>query len=58
MPATKSKAVPPTTMRIPVELLKRAGKVARRYDRSRSWLINKYITDGLRRDEKSAGALD
>lgn len=57
--ADPSKAIPPTTMRIPVDKLKRASKVAKKYDRSRSWLINKYIDDGLAADEKpgSLGAL-
>jgi predicted transcriptional regulator len=50
-------AIKSTTMRIPEPLLKRADKVAKRQDRSRSWLVNKYIEDGLKRDEKP-GALD
>lgn len=52
-----SKAIPPTTMRIPVPELKRGTKVAKKWDRSRSWLFNKYIKEGLDRDEKP-GALD
>lgn len=54
---TASKAIPPTTMRIPVSVLKRGAKAAKKYDRSRSWLFNKYIEEGLARDEKP-GALD
>lgn len=57
MSKPKKIAIPPTTMRIPVELLKRTARVAKKADRSRSWLINKYIVEGLARDEKP-GALD
>lgn len=49
-----SKAIKPTTMRIPPSLLKRCDKVAGKQDRSRSWLINKYIEEGLVRDESPA----
>jgi predicted transcriptional regulator len=53
MPAKKPVKIKPTTMRIPPDLLTRAGKVAtQRYQRSRSWLINHYIEKGLERDER------
>lgn len=53
MPAKKPIKIKPTTMRIQPELLKRAGKVATsKYERSRSWLVAKYIEDGLARDER------
>lgn len=65
MPAKKSKtaAVPPTTMRIPEALLKGCGRIAKRKERSRSWIINDYIRQGLTRDgetvpQPTAGALD
>ncbi len=53
-------AIKPTTMRIPPDLLKRADRVAKRQDRSRSYMINQWIADGLKKAEKStaAGALD
>jgi metal-responsive CopG/Arc/MetJ family transcriptional regulator len=50
-------------MRIPEALLKGCGRIAKRKERSRSWIINDYIRQGLTRDgetvpQPTAGALD
>lgn len=47
-------AVKPTTMRIPPDLLKRADKVAKAEDRSRSYVINRWIEEGLDKAERKA----
>lgn len=53
---TKSKsAIKPTTMRIPDDLLKACSQVARKKERSRSWLVNTYIREGLLRDGAKLG---
>ncbi len=60
MPSKAPAAIKPTTMRIPPDLLKRADKAAKRADRSRSYMINLWIAEGLKKAEKAVptGALD
>lgn len=41
-----------TTMRIPHELLSRVDKVAKARDRSRSYMVKKFICDGLVKAER------
>lgn len=56
----KQQIIKPTTMRIPPPLLARVDKAAAKEERSRSFMINQWIEEGLRRVEKQrpAGALD
>ena len=60
MPQKKSNVVKPTTMRIPDDLIDRTDGLAEKLTRSRSYLVIKWIKEGLARDEKrlSGGALD
>lgn len=59
-----SVAIKPTTMRIPPDLKKRVARMAKRCDRSASYLAIRWIEEGVARAEKehgvskSAGALD
>lgn len=57
MSKPKKPAIAPTSLRLSPELLKRTARVAKKHDRSRAWLINKFIEEGLARDDKP-GALD
>ena len=63
--ASKTKlkpAIKPTTMRIPDDLLRACSRVAKKQERSRSFIVNNYIRAGLARDGEKLtqprGALD
>lgn len=58
----KKPSIKPTTMRIPDDLLRACSRVAKTKERSRSWIVNGYIREGLERDgvklTQPRGALD